>query len=240
MFDVSQPPLVIFDLDGTLIDTGPDLVSSLNGAIAKVGLAPVALGDLDHLVGQGARAMIARAFSLRGVPTSAEENDRLLAIFLDHYTANMPGDSKPFPGVVEAMEALEAHGFRMAVCTNKAEALSIQLLKALGLARRFAAIVGGDSLPFRKPDGRHVLGTIDRAGGVPERSVMIGDSINDVEAARNAGVVSIGVPFGYTDMPIRDLKPTHVIDSFAELTPDLVLGLIARADRKHEDRSLTA
>ncbi|WP_099866134.1 HAD family hydrolase [Pararhizobium haloflavum] len=221
-------PLVIFDLDGTLVDTGHDLLDSLNHTIGTIGMAPIALSDLDHLVGQGARAMIGRAFALRAAPLSQAENDRLLAVFLDHYEAGMPGKSKPFPGLIDAMALFDAAGFTMAVCTNKTEALSRQLLDALRLTPRFRAIVGGDSLAYRKPDGRHILGTVEKAGGVAERSVMIGDSINDIEAARDAGVRSIGVPFGYTDVPIHDLKPDHVIDHFDQLTPELVLQLLDR------------
>jgi phosphoglycolate phosphatase len=220
--------LIIFDLDGTLIDTGPDLVSSLNHTIGTAGLEPVGFEDLNHLVGQGARTMIARAFSLRGVPTSEEQNETLHDIFLEHYIAAMPGASRPFPGLVEAMASFDDAGFTMAVCTNKTEALSVQLLEALEMAARFRAIIGGDTLPFKKPDGRHILGTVERAGGRPERTIMVGDSVNDIEAARNAGIVSIGVPFGYSDVPIRDLRPTHVIDHFDELTPDLVASLLAR------------
>lgn len=227
----TPPPLVIFDLDGTLIDTGPDLVSSLNHTIAQVGLEPVRFDDLNHLVGQGARTMIARAFALRGAPTTPEQNEKLHDVFLKHYLENMPGESKPFPGLIDAMAALDEAAFAMAVCTNKTEALSVQLLEALGLASRFKAVVGGDSLPYRKPDGRHIHGTIDKAGGHARTAVMVGDSVNDIEAAKDAGIVSIGVPFGYSDVPITELQPTHVLEHFDELTPQLVLDLLAEKVR---------
>ncbi|VVT19721.1 phosphoglycolate phosphatase [Rhizobium sp. EC-SD404] len=226
---MATAPLVIFDLDGTLVDTGPDLVDSLNHTIGTVGLAPVVLEDLNHLVGQGARVMIARAFAMQKVETTPEQGDHLFAVFLEHYSANMPGHSRPFPGLVEAMDRLEAEGFALAVCTNKSETMSLRLLQTLGLSERFKAIVGGDSLPHRKPDPRHILGTIERAGGDPATSVMIGDSINDIAAARDAGVASIGVPFGYTDVPITELKPDRVIEHFDALTPALVHDLIRAA-----------
>ena len=222
-------PLVIFDLDGTLVDTGPDLLDSLNHTIGGVGLEPVVLDDLNHLVGQGARAMIGRAFQMRALPLPAEEGDRLLAVFLEHYTANMPGRSAPFPGLVDAMAAFDGAGFTMAVCTNKTETLSLRLLETLDLASRFRAIVGGDTLPYKKPDGRHLLGTVERAGGVKAMTVMVGDSVNDIQAANDAGIPSIGVPFGYTDVPISDLKPTRVIDHFSQLTPALIHELLEPA-----------
>lgn len=224
----SHSTLVIFDLDGTLVDTGPDLLDSLNHTIATVGHQPVTLGDLDHLVGQGARAMIARALHMRGRPAEQDLDDRLLETFLTHYADNMPGRSKAFPGLANALDAFQEQGVALAVCTNKTEALSRRLLHALGLADRFATIVGGDTLAFRKPDGRHILGTIDMAGGDRRRSVMIGDSVNDIAAARSAGVVSVGVPFGYTDVPVRELGPDHVIEHFDELTIDLVDELLSR------------
>lgn len=221
-------PLVIFDLDGTLLHTGPDLVASLNHAIADAGLAPVELADLDHLVGQGALAMIGRAFALREKPVTEEETKRLHALFLDHYTGNMPGESAPYPGLVEALDMLAAEGFALAICTNKSEALTFRLLEALGLTHRFAAIVCGDTLPYKKPDGRHILATVERAGGRPETSIMIGDSVNDIRAAQDAGIASIAVPFGYSDTPVKDLDPDHVIDHYETLTPELIRSLFDR------------
>lgn len=222
-------PLVVFDLDGTLIDTAPDLVVSLNHTIGTAGLAPVTYEDLTHLVGQGARTMIARAFAMRERSLSNEELDRLFAVFIEHYRAGMPGKSQPYPGLAEALDSLEAAGYRFAVCTNKGEALALPLLEMLGLTRRFVATTGGDTFAFRKPDGRHILETIRLAGGEPDNSVMIGDSVNDILAARNAGVPSIGVTFGYTDIPVEQLGPDHVISHFSELTPELVADIIAKA-----------
>lgn len=221
-------PLVVFDLDGTLIDTAEDLVASLNHTIVGEGLEPVGRGDLNHLVGHGGQAMIRRAFALRGRDLVDEDLKRMLAVFVDHYAGAMPGVSAPYPGLVAAMDRLAGAGFRLAVCTNKMEGLARRLIDGLGLSQRFAAIAGGDTFAVRKPDAEHLVGTVRRAGGDPARTVMIGDSLNDVLVARNAGMPSIGVPFGYSDVPVADLGPSHVIAHFDELTPDLVDRLLSR------------
>jgi phosphoglycolate phosphatase len=224
-------PLAIFDLDGTLIDTAPDLIDSLNHTIAAAGLAPVTFADLTHLVGQGARVMIKRAFALRGQELSDAGLEPLFDRFIDHYKAHMPGESRPYPGLIAALDRLSDAGIVLAVCTNKAETLALPLLEQLGLTGRFAATTCGDTFAFRKPDARHISGTIERAKGNPARSVMIGDSINDILAARNASVPSIGVTFGYSDVPVSALNPDHVISHFDELTAELVENLITAGSK---------
>lgn len=221
-------PLVVFDLDGTMIDTAPDLIESLNHTIAAADLQPVTFDDLTHLVGQGARVMIRRAFNLRGAPLDEAQVEPLLERFLTHYKAHMPGYSRLYDGLTDAFDRLEASGMRLAVCTNKLEQLALPLLDKMGLTDRFAAITGGDTFPVRKPDARHLLGTIEKAGGNPQRAILIGDSINDIMAAKNAEVGSIAVTFGYSDVPVESLEPGHVISHFDQLTPDLVSEVIAR------------
>lgn len=221
-------PLVIFDLDGTLVDTAPDLVASLNHAVMQAGLEPVTYHDLTHLVGHGARAMIERTFTLRGAALSASDLDWQMKEFIDYYHGSMPGESIPYPGVVDAMDRLSSAGLTLAVCTNKLEMLAKSLIEGLGLTERFVAITGGDTFPVRKPDAEHLLSTIRLAGGLPESTVMIGDSLNDMLVARNASVRSIAVPFGYSDVPIQTLEPDHIINHFDELTPDLIDRLLAR------------
>lgn len=221
-------PLAIFDLDGTLVDTAADLVSSLNHTIAAAGLAPVTYEDLTHLVGQGARVMIRRAFALRQVELPEAELETLYERFITHYRAEMPGESRPYPGIITVLDALSASGITLAVCTNKTEILALPLLEKLGLTQYFAAITCGDTFEFRKPDARHILGTIEKAGGDVQHSIMVGDSINDILAAKNAAVPSIGVTFGYSDVPMVELKPDVVIDDFTELTPALFEELVAK------------
>ena len=166
------PALVVFDLDGTLLDTHADLIDSLNHTIASIGLAPVSYDDLTHLVGHGAKVMIERACKLHGHPLTEDESGPLLQRFIAHYSSTMPGHTKPYPGLIAAMDNLKANGFTLAVCTNKLESLARTLIDALGLTHYFAAITGGDTFPVRKPDARHLLGTIEKAGGTPERSIV--------------------------------------------------------------------
>ena len=220
--------LVVFDLDGTLIDTAQDLVASLNHTIGIEGLEPVGYSDLTYLVGHGGQVMIKRAFALRGREMNDSDLQRMLGVFVDHYADAMPGVSVPYPGLTDAIERLSGAGYRLAVCTNKMEGLARRLLDGLGLTARFAAITGGDTFAVRKPDAEHLLGTVRLAEADPRRTVMIGDSLNDMLVARNADVPSIGVPFGYSDVPVAELEPTHVIAHFDELSPDLVERLLAR------------
>lgn len=219
-------PTIVFDLDGTLVDTAPDLVASLNHTIAAADLAPVGYDDLTFLVGQGARAMIARAFALRGAPLEETEIQPLLDRFIEHYMAGMPGDSRPYPGLVEALDRLKAAGFRLAVCTNKMESLAVPLVEKLGLAHHFAAVAGGDTFAVKKPDPGHLTATIEKAGGDPRVAVMIGDSVNDILAARNAGIPSVVVPFGYSDVPVTELGADRQIAHFDELTPAFLSDML--------------
>lgn len=220
-------PLVIFDLDGTLIDTAPDLMASLNHVMDLNGLAPVEFKDMTWLVGQGAKIMIERAWSHHGHPSSPEQLETAFETFLKHYSAEMPGRSKPYPGLMAALDRLEAAGMDLAVCTNKTEILALRLLNSLGLTDRFAAITGGDTFKVKKPHGDHILGTIDLAGARPDNAVMIGDSVNDILAAQNARVPTIAVPFGYSDQPVENFKPDIIIGHFDELDAALVERLIA-------------
>lgn len=217
---------IVFDLDGTLIDTAPDLVESLNHTIAARDLEPVSYEDLTHLVGQGARVMIQRAFALRGAPLNEDEIPALLDRFIDHYEAGMPGKSRPYPGLLDALNRLKAAGYILAVCTNKMERLAVSLLNRLKLTDYFAAIAGGDTFAFRKPDPAHILATVERAGGTSHKVLMIGDSINDILAARNGGIPSIAVPFGYSDVAVEELGASHIIRHFDELSVELVERLL--------------
>ncbi|MCM2399215.1 phosphoglycolate phosphatase [Rhizobium sp. S95] len=219
-------PTIVFDLDGTLVDTAPDLVESLNHTIAVANLEPVTYDDLTHLVGQGARVMIARAFALRGAPLSDEELPALLDRFIEHYKANMPGQSRPFPGLIDALDRLTEAGFNLAVCTNKLEALALPLIEKLDMTHYFKAIAGGDTFAVRKPDPGHLTSTIERAGGNPRLAVMVGDSDNDILAARNAAIPSIAVPFGYSHEPIESLGADRLIRHFDELDAALIGELL--------------
>lgn len=221
-------PAIVFDLDGTLIDTAADLIDSLNHTIAAADLEPVGLDDVSHLVGHGARAMIARAFAFRQKPLEETDIEPLLERFIAHYQANMPGKSRPYPGLIAALDRLKAAGYSLCVCTNKLEGLARPLLDGLDLTAYFDAITGGDTFEVRKPDARHLLGTIEKAGGDPQQALMIGDSRNDILVAQNAGIPSIAVPFGYSDVAVETLSPSHVISHFDELTVEIVKRLLNR------------
>jgi phosphoglycolate phosphatase len=219
------PPIIVFDLDGTLVDTAPDLLDSLNHSLAGAGLDRADNAELRGFVGLGARVMIQRAFATHGKDVGDKELDSLLAVFLDHYTTHIPGKSAPYPGVLAALDRFSEAGCLLAVCTNKHEGLSKRLLGALGIAGRFAAICGGDSFAFRKPDPRHLKSTIAQAGGNPERALMVGDSRTDIDTAKSAGIPVVAVDFGYTDRPVIEFEPSRVISHYDELTVDLATAL---------------
>ncbi len=207
--------LIVFDLDGTLLETAPDLVAAMNVALRAEGLAPLALEQARDLIGAGAKALIQRGLEVHGRSVTPERLDALLKIFLDHYGANIAVASAPYPGLMDALGALRDEGWRFAVCTNKLEAYARLLLDKVEMTEWFDAIAGGDTFPFRKPDGRHLTATIERAGGA-STAIMVGDSAADVNAARSAGIPVIGVSFGYTTTPMRDLGPDATIDHFKE------------------------
>ena len=209
--------VIALDLDGTLVDTAPDLVGTLNVILAEEGLAPLAMRHARDLIGHGARRLLERGFLAAGEPLPAERMPGLFERFLAHYLAHIADESRPFPGAVEALETLAAQGARLAVCTNKPTDLSNALLEALDLRRLFAAVVGPDAAPAAKPDPRHLEAAVAAAGGQIGRAVMVGDAATDAGAARAAGTPLILVSFGYTETPARELAPDILIDRFEEL-----------------------
>jgi phosphoglycolate phosphatase len=222
-------PIAVFDLDGTLVDTAPDLLDSLNRCLDTAGLKRANPVELRRFVGFGGRVMIERAFEAHGKSLADGQLDRLYAMFIDDYLSGIPGKSAPYPGVVAALNRLSAAGYVLAICTNKMERHSKRLIEALGLADRFQAICGQDTFPFRKPDPRHLFGTIEAAGGDVERAVMVGDSRTDIDTAKAAGIPVVAVDFGYSDQPVRTLEPSKTISHFDELTAALANALIGGA-----------
>lgn len=208
---------VVFDLDGTLIETAPDLAAALNHVLSEAGLPPVSLSAVRNMVGDGARVLIQRGFAADGRTLADDELDHWFRIFLDYYRDHIADESHAFDGVVAVLDELHDAGLILGVCTNKPETMSQRLFEALGLSDRFTAMLGGDSLPVRKPHPGHLLGTLEQMGVAPERSVMIGDSANDRDAARGAGVPVILVTFGYTTIPARELDADAHIEHFADL-----------------------
>lgn len=208
---------LVFDLDGTLVETAPDLVHALNHALATIDVAPVTLEGVRNSVSFGSRGMIRRALEIREVRLEEAGIDRLQRAFLDYYADNIAVASRPFPEVEATLAELVRRGARLAVCTNKQELHSRRLLEALGLARSFSALAGRDTLPVMKPHPGHLLGAVRMAGGNPDRTVMIGDSETDIMTAKAARVPVVAVTFGYTDNPVASFAPDAVIDHYREL-----------------------
>ncbi|MEG6510016.1 HAD family hydrolase [Methyloligella sp. 2.7D] len=215
---------IVFDLDGTLVDTAPDLTNALNAVLTAEGFGPVPRETIRDTVAFGARAMIAEGLRQRGAEAAAADEARLdamLARFIAHYEANIADDSIPFAGAGAVLDALEDQGAILAVCTNKREALARKLLQSLGLDHRFAAILGRDTLPVSKPDPRHLTETIGRAGGEAAKSLMIGDSAVDIRTAKAAEIPVIAVSFGYGPTEeLTALSPEALIDHFDRLIPE--------------------
>jgi phosphoglycolate phosphatase len=214
---MTTPPLAVFDLDGTLADTAHDLVATLNVILGQEGLPPLPVAQAGDMISAGGRGLLQRGFEAARREPSPDLIETLYRRFLAHYGENLCLATRLYPGAVAALDRLEADGFRLAICTNKMQAHSVKLLRALGVADRFAAICGRDVFPWFKPDPRHLTLTIERAGGDPRRAVMVGDSYSDVAAAKGAGVPVVCVSFGYPDRPIREHGPDLVIDHFDEL-----------------------
>jgi phosphoglycolate phosphatase len=217
--------IVIFDLDGTLVDTAPDLINALNFVLDREGLPPVPLHSARNMIGAGSRKLIERGLELEGRSATPADVDRLTSDFIEHYAAHIADESRPFPGLESALDDLATRGYRFAVCTNKLEWLSKLLLDRLGLASRFSAICGADTFGVSKPDPAILRQTIARAGGQLSAAIMVGDAGPDIGVARRAGIPVIGVEFGYTEVPIADLKPDRVIAHMGEL-PATVESLI--------------
>ena len=208
---------IVFDLDGTLVDTAPDLISTLNFVLGGEGLPPVAYDDARRMIGGGARRMIERALIAESRNVPGAELDRMFRIFIDHYSAHIADRSRPFPHLESVLQRFGGEGCRLAVCTNKLEWLSRRLLDTLELSRYFAAICGQDTFGIQKPDPQMLRLTIRRAGGEVQRAIMIGDSMTDVRTARAANVPAIAVAFGYSEVPVASLQADRLIGSFAEL-----------------------
>jgi len=215
---------VVFDLDGTLVDTAPDLIGALNFVLDREGLPPVPIESARDMIGAGARKLIERGLELDGRSAAHEDITRLTGDFIDYYAAHIADASRPFEGLEEALDDLQTLGYRFAVCTNKLEWLSKLLLDQLGLSSRFAAICGADTFGVSKPDPAILRQTITRAGGQLSSAIMVGDAGPDIGVARRAGVPVIGVGFGYTAVPIADLNPDRLISHMREL-PAAVQGL---------------
>jgi phosphoglycolate phosphatase len=208
-------PALIFDLDGTLADTAPDLLGATNAVLVTRGRALLDLAHLRHMVGFGARALIHQAMAASGAPAHEEEMPALVEIFLAHYRAHIADGTRLFPRVAETLERLKSQGARLGVLTNKPQELTDPLLPLLGLEGMFAAVYGAGRKPYIKPDPRIFHDVVTASGGGP--AVMVGDSITDLTTARAAGAPCILMSYGFTPVPARELGADMVLDDFAAL-----------------------
>jgi phosphoglycolate phosphatase len=218
-------PTIVFDLDGTLIDTAPDLIDTLNAVLARHDVPPVSFRTARTMIGAGVKPLLQRALASKDIHPAAAELDALYGEYLKLYAEHIADRSRPFPGLTDALDTLARQGCRLAVCTNKLEWLSLRLLDALGLATRFGAICGQDTFAMRKPDPDMLRLTIVRAGGNTAHAVMVGDSTTDVATARAANIPVIAVDFGYTEVPPAELGADRLIshfDALAETVRQLV------------------
>jgi phosphoglycolate phosphatase len=207
--------LVIFDLDGTLIDSAADLAVAINAMLAGYGCEPLPVGEVRRMVGDGVAMLVARALAARDCrPAELPEAERS---FMRHYESNSTSLTTVFPAAAQALRALSAAGVPLAVCTNKPARTATHILGSLGLGGYFARVIGGDSLPFRKPDPRVVLALLEAFAARPEDSLLVGDSEVDAATARAAGVPFVLMKHGYRRGPVAEIQCRAALDSFAEL-----------------------
>ncbi len=209
--------LVVFDLDGTLAETAGDLMGALNHVLSLDGIAPLPVEQARNLLGAGGRALIQRGYATAGRKLDPARLEELFQLFLAFYEQHIADHSVLFPGAVAALDRLDERGYSFAICTNKIERTARLLLEKLGVAHRFRAICGQDTFAVSKPQAGALLSTIALAGGTPERSVMVGDSVTDIMTAKAAHIPVVAVDFGYTDKPVAELGPDRVVSHFDDI-----------------------
>ena len=220
---MTPPKTLVFDLDGTLADTAPAIIATLNVILASLGHPPLPDQHAIELVGNGARALLAAGLKAANVPFDQSSLDKLFEQFLAHYEQHIADKTRLYPGVIASLDRLADDGFNFAVCTNKMEKHAKLLLEKIGIKNRFSAICGRDSFPFFKPDPRHLTMTITEAGGHAKHAIMVGDSSTDINAAKNAKIPVVAVNFGYSETSVRLLDPDIVIEHYDHLYEAVIM-----------------
>ena len=221
---------LLFDLDGTIIDSAPDVCASINQTLNAMGRLPITVDNTKELVGFGARKLCEKTLAMTGKPGNEEDIEFLLTGFLNFYRKNPSEHTVIFPGALKALSLFKDAGIQLGICTNKPEATCFPVLGALKLRHFFSSVICGDTLKFRKPDPRHVFHTLDDMGADANNAAFVGDSETDIEAAHNAGIPCVLVTFGYCHVPFDTLNADAIIDHFDKL--DSALKAIAIAPDK--------
>jgi len=209
--------ILICDLDGTLVDSAPDLTSAVNDLLAEAARPPLSEAAVRRMVGDGVPKLVERALTASGGLPEAGALADYVARYLGFYESRLTELTRPYPGAVETLSELKSTGWRLAICSNKPEGPSRHILAALGLDNLFEAVAGGDTFAVKKPDPGHVRGVLDALGAAPDEAVMLGDSLNDVLAARGAGLPVIAIANGYGPVPAQEIGADALIETFAEL-----------------------
>ncbi len=215
---------VLFDFDGTLVDSAPDIIAALNRLLGELGHAHVDYHAFRTRAGDGARNLLEQVLTRRGASFTNAELPGLVERLLAHYYEIMTDNTRPYPAVPDILAEIYQSGMALAVCTNRTQATTDQLLRHFGLAQMFAAVLCADTVTAKKPDARHLFEAMQRLGAAPERTIMVGDTATDVAAARNAGIKVVAVSYGYSARPAADLGADAILADFAKL-PALLAGL---------------
>jgi phosphoglycolate phosphatase len=221
---MAGPELIVFDLDGTLIDSAAGLAAAINAMLAGFGCEPLSLQEVRRMIGDGVQMLVSRALAARHCDA---DPGHAIESFMRHYESDATALTTAFPGAGEALQVLQAAGIPLAVCTNKPARVTGDILSSLGLVKYFARVIGGDSLPFRKPDPRVLLALVQASAASPESSLMVGDSEVDAAAARAAGMPFVLMKHGYRRGPVEEIPCVAALDGFGEL-PALVSALAHR------------
>ncbi len=208
---------IAFDLDGTLVESAPDLVAAVNSVLVAEGLKPITLDEARPFISRGARWLLQWGIACGGAPDPAVRAAALFDRFIEYYSAHIADETHPFPGVIDALKVLRTAGAKLVVCTNKPTALSRSLLTKLGMVDLFDGIIGIDAVTAAKPDAAHLIEAVRAVGGDVTRTIMVGDADTDAGTARAAGTPLILVGFGYTEIPATELAPDILLHHFDDL-----------------------